>query len=237
MGLPLKRNVRFYVLVFSVLLAVVVWLQTFSTVSDSMLRVTSLTRYYGLLAFVYLYLALLIGPVVYTFHSLPWRGHIYRARRAIGFSAFLFAQLHAEIAFWLQLGGIKGLSSLPTNYLIAITLSSMALTILTLMAATSFDKAVQYLGIKRWKLLHRFIYLAGLLVLIHALLIGTDFADLNASLPRIFSLAVGFLLILEANRFDAYLARVFVWPKKIPIFLSLWIVVVVVYIWNFFVRQ
>ncbi|MBI3255702.1 MAG: ferric reductase-like transmembrane domain-containing protein [Candidatus Andersenbacteria bacterium] len=181
--------------------------QTWYSIDDSALRVASLTQYYALLAFAYLYLALLIGPAVYSFHWLPWRGHIYRARRAVGFSAFIFAQLHAEIAFWGQLGGIKGLPSLPANYVIAITLSSIALLILTLMAATSFDKMVQRLGMKRWKLLHRFIYLASFLVLIHALMIGSHFADMDTAVFRVSFVALVLLLWLEANRLAAYLQR------------------------------
>ncbi len=228
MGLPLRRNVRFYVLLTTVFLIVLVFWRTWVSTQDTTLLVIRLTRYFALLALTYLYLALLIGPAVYKFTWLPWRGHIYRARRAVGFSAFLFAQIHAEFAFWGELGGIKGLPLLPIKYLIAITLSSTALGILTLMAATSFDKAVQYLGMKLWKFLHRFIYLASFLVVIHAFLIGTDFADLHGAIPRIFFVAMILLLWLEADRFDAYLMQKMAWSKKIPITLALFVGVVMI---------
>ena len=230
MAIPLRRNIRFYVLLSTVALAAAVFMRTWYSTNDGLLLTTRLTQYFALLALTYLYVALLIGPAVYMFPKLPWRGYIYRSRRAVGFSAFLFAQVHAEIAFWLQLGGIKGLPYLPINYLIAITLSSIALIILTLMALTSFDRAVQYLGIKRWKILHRFVYLAALLALIHAVMLGTHFADLSALIPQIFLVAFGFLMLLETNRFDAYLARTLSWPKKIPIFLVLWIVSMLVFV-------
>jgi methionine sulfoxide reductase heme-binding subunit len=229
MSLPLKKNVRFYVLLFSIALAAVVFFRTWYSTDEVTLRLIRLTQYYALLALTYLYLALLIGPAVYVFKWLPARGHIYRARRAAGFSAWIFAMLHADFAFWGLLGGIKGIPYLPTNYLIAITFSSIALGILTLMAVTSFDKMVQRLSMKRWKLLHRFIYLAGVLVIIHAFMLGTHFAGLNAAIPQTFIVALVFLLILQANRFDAYLMKRFVWQKKIPITLTILLIIVVVY--------
>lgn len=227
---------RLYVLVFTVFLIGLVFWRTWASTQDTALLVVRLTRYFALLALTYLYLALLIGPAVYKFTWLPWRGHIYRARRAVGFSAFLFAQIHAELAFWGELGGIKGLPLLPTKYLIAITLSSTALGILTLMAATSFDRMVQRLGMKRWKLLHRFVYVAGFLVVIHAFLIGTDFADWHGPPTRIFFVALVFLLLLEADRFDAYLMRKFAWPKKIPITLALLAGLIAIYYGWLFLR-
>lgn len=236
MGLPLRKNIRFYVLLGSVVLGLAALAQTWNTIDDGTLRIIRLTQYYGLLAMTYLYLALLIGPLVYAFPALPWRGYIYRSRRAVGVSAYFFGLTHGVITFWGQLGGFAGLPFLPTNYLIGISLSFTALVILSLMAATSFDKMVQYLGMKRWKLLHRFVYLAAMLVLIHALMIGTHFADIISPTPQLFSIAVFFLLTLEANRFDAYLTRVFVWPKKIPITLAFLVVLTAIYYGWLFLR-
>jgi len=213
MSLPWHRNVRVYVLISSIVLAAVVFLWTWYATDDSSLRIIYLTQYYGLLAFAYLYLALLIGPAVYSFHWLPARGHIYRARRAVGFSAWILAMLHANVAFWGELGGLSGWLALPPVYLIATTLSFTALVILTLMAATSFDKMVQRLGMKRWKLLHRFIYLASFLVLIHAIMIGPHFADMGSPVFRISFAGLVLLVWLEARRFAVFMRSVWHRPN------------------------
>lgn len=93
------------------------------------------------------------------------------ARRAIGVSCFFFASLHASLAFFGLLGGFPGLRFLGTNYIVSASLGFAALCILSLMTATSFDSAVSYLG-KRWKMIHRLVYAAGILIIIHFLAVG-----------------------------------------------------------------
>lgn len=207
----LLRNVRFWVLVFSVFLSVGYWWGVRQDNPDITAQILRLTQFYGLTAMAYLYTALLIGPAVYSFSWLPWRGGIYRARRAIGVSVVYFGWLHSSLAFFKQLGGFAGLPLLSARYLTAIILSFTALMILTLMASTSFDAMVARLTFRRWKLLHRFIYLAGFLILAHSLLVGTHFRDLTQPLPRVAYSLLLFLLILQARRFDSYLASF--WPR------------------------
>jgi len=178
-------------------------------IPEGSLRIIKLTQLYALTTLSLLYIALLIGPVVYIFHWLPFRGDIYRVRRAIGVSTFFFALLHASFAFFGELGGFAGLFYLSGKYLLAISFSFTALCILTAMASTSFDFMVIKLG-KKWKLLHRFIYLVAVLVLIHALMLGTHFQDISGWIPQVFLGAFAVLLVLEANRFDAYLSRKFI---------------------------
>lgn len=200
----LLRYIRVVVLILSFLLSLLIYVWVIYSFPAGTIQVTKLTKIYALVALGYLYAALLASPLTQFFPSLPGRGHYLRARRAIGQSAFYFAVLHSSLAFWGQLGGFQGLSFLTAKYLLAISLSFIALTILTFMAATSFNRMVSRLGFHTWKLLHRFVYLAGILILIHALLIGTHFRDLSRAIPRLIFLAVAFLLLLEALRFDRY---------------------------------
>lgn len=205
----LFSNIRFYVLVFSVFLSIGVYFWITNTILESGLQIIRLTQTYALTAVSFLYLALIIGPVVYTFRFLPFRGQITKARRAIGVSVFYFSILHVYFSFFKLLGGFSGLPFLPSNYLLAIALSFTALIILFLMAITSFDAMVEKLTFPRWKLLHRFVYLASIFILIHALMLGTHFQDLSSTIPQIFSVALFFLLFLEANRFDNFLQTKF----------------------------
>lgn len=208
--MALLKNIRFYVLVASLLLSCTIYGWVANNIPAGSLPIIRLTQLYAFTALAFLYLTLLIGPAIYTFRFLPWRGPLFRARRALGVSAFCFACLHAYFAFFKQLGGFAGLGFLDSKYLWAISLSFTALVILGLMAATSFDRIVKLLTFRRWKLLHRFVYLAGFFILIHALLLGTHFSDLASLIPQIIFIALAFLLFLEARRLDAYL------EKKMP---------------------
>lgn len=206
----LFRNIRFYVLVFSGLFSGAVYIWAILTFPDRPnIQIIRMTQVYALTSVTYLYLALLAGPLTYTFNFLPFRQHYLKARRAIGVSAFFFGLLHGSIAFFGQLGGFEGLAYLSSNYLIAISLSFTALVILSAMAITSFDFVIARMKFKRWKMLHRFVYLAGIFTLIHALMLGTHFRDLSATIPQIMFIAVFFLLILEGLRFDYFVQNKF----------------------------
>ncbi len=201
----LFTNIRFYILVFSFLLSIGLYLWTKYIYLDSSVQIARLIQIYALSAVSYLYTAILATPLTRNFPSFPFRGYYIKARRAIGVSAFYFATLHALLAFFIQLGGFDGLPYLGGKYLLAISLSFTALVILFLMASTSFDVMIEKLTFKRWKILHRFVYLAGILILTHALLLGSHFVDLSGTIPQIFTVALSILLILEAKRFDQYL--------------------------------
>jgi DMSO/TMAO reductase YedYZ heme-binding membrane subunit len=206
----LVHNIRFYVLLLSGLFSGGVYIWALLTFPDRPnIQIIRLTQFYSLTSVTYLYLALLAGPLTYTFRFLPFRQHYLKARRALGVSAFYFGLLHGSIAFFGQLGGFAGLAYLSSNYLIAISLSFTALVILSAMAITSFDFVIAKMKFKRWKMLHRFVYLGSVFILIHALMLGTHFRDLSATIPQIMFIAVFFLLILEGLRFDYFIQNKF----------------------------
>ncbi len=213
----LTQNIRFYVLSFSILLSLVFFFYVKATIEEAPLQIIKLTQYYALTSVTYLYIALMATPLTRTFSSFPYKGQYIKARRAIGVSAFYFGFLHGSLAFFGQLGGFAGLSFLDSKYLLAITLSFTALIILATMASTSFDFIIAKLGHARWKFIHRFVYLAALLITIHGLMLGSHFQDLSQFIPRIFTIALAILLILEAKRFDNYLQGKFVNLPKLTL--------------------
>lgn len=198
-------NIRFYVLIFSLIFSISVYVWVTATIPQGSLQIIRLTQAYSLTAITFLYFVLLAGPFCYTFRKFPFRAQYLKARRAIGVSTFYFAFLHANFAFFGELEGFGGLGFLSNKYLLAISLSFTALIILSLMTATSFDFMIAKLTFPKWKLLHRFVYLAGILILIHALLIGSHFKDLSGVIPNILFIALAFLLLLEAPRFLNFL--------------------------------
>src|SRR5438105_3682800 len=108
----LLHNIRFYILCGSLLLSIFIlrWVQTY--IPQGQLQTIRLEQIYAFAAIIFLYLALLIGPLCYTFFHIPYRDYILKARRAIGVSSFYFALLHSWIALFQQLQGFAGLNFL-----------------------------------------------------------------------------------------------------------------------------
>lgn len=201
----LLTNIRFYILLFSFLLSFGLYL--FFSVTDSLpISVNkALVKNYALITLVFLYLALLASPLLSLFPNLFFRNLYLKSRRALGVSAFYFALLHALFAFFGQLGGFKGLFFLPNNYLTAISFSFLALIILFILAITSFDFVISKISFPKWKKLHRLIYLAGILILIHALMLGSHFSDSRSLVVITLNIGLIFLLFLESIRLDKFL--------------------------------
>jgi DMSO/TMAO reductase YedYZ heme-binding membrane subunit len=198
------HHIRKLVFAFSALVAVAAYFIVTTQIPASTFQITRLVETYALLAITYLYFALLASPLFSAFPHLPFKSVYLRARKAIGVSAFFFALIHSSLAFFLLLGGFSGLAYLTNRYLIAILLSFSALAILSIMATTSLPYFVVKLG-RNWKKLHRLVYLAAVLILIHALLLGSHFSDLSTTIPQITFVALIFLLILEAFRLDKFI--------------------------------
>lgn len=116
----------------------------------------------GLWAFRLLLLSLAVTPAMQIFR---WP-RLILVRRMIGVAAFAYVFAHligyaAMENFHLAKVG----SEIITRVYLIIGLS--ALLILAALAATSTDAMVRRMGAKRWALLHRAVYVAGVLGTIH----------------------------------------------------------------------
>ena len=180
------------------------------TGKDDLLVLVGLGDAYGLLAAAFLYLTLLISPLALAFPKLPSKQTWFLARRGLGLSSLVFALPHALVSFFGPLGGIAGIPFLDPYSGWALVLGLVALVILTVLGSTAWDGAVRRLGQARWKLLHRTVYLAGVLVLVHLLLIGTHYGDPHSPWTFWSLVAVGFLVFLEALRIDQW------WAQRFP---------------------
>lgn len=180
------------------LLSIVVasWLRL--TVPSDQLFAIRTQQVFGLASIVLLYVAVLLTPLSKLAKNIPGMPALLFARRAIGVSAFYFAALHTIIVLVGQVGGWSGILLLPSRFKFAFILGGIALLILMLMAATSFDKAIKAMTFPRWKFLHRFVYLAGITVIIHVWLIGTHAQYAWAKWGGLLLLAL--LFLLEAIR-------------------------------------
>ena len=207
--MPFMRysSLRFIISYISLLLAGLCYVLVISFVPSNQLRIIRLDQIFAFLSLIYLYLALLISPLFTVFPQLPFHKQAVKSRRSIGIFSFIYALFHASFAFFGQLHGFAGLSFLTSDYLISLIIGFIALEIMLVLALTSFDKAIDYLSFSRWKIIHRFVYLAGLLVLIHTVLLGTHYLNLAGFIPALTFLLVALLLIGEALRFDRYLSK------------------------------
>ena len=90
-----------------------------------------------------------------------------RFRRMLGLFTFFYACWHFLAFAWLDMGFdpqaiVRDIGKRPF-----ILVGSLALLVLTLLAATSFNRAIKALGAKRWQALHRSVYAVAGLAILH----------------------------------------------------------------------
>lgn len=125
--------------------------------------VETLTHQTGLWALRLLLLTLAMTPL----RSLTGWSWPVQVRRLIGLYTFFYACLHFTV-WWLfdhQLDfTAMGRDILKRPY---ITLGAAALLCLLPLAITSTNSMIRRIGGKRWKQLHRLVYVIGVLVVLH----------------------------------------------------------------------
>lgn len=115
-----------------------------------------------------------------------------KVRRALGLYAFLYAAIHFGIFIGLDYGFDLRLVALELAEKRYILVGAAALLILLPLAITSTKGWQRRLG-KGWKKLHRWVYLAGVLVIFHY--IWVQKADIGQ--PLVWGAMVGILLLLR----------------------------------------
>lgn len=193
----LLHNSRFYILAFSLLLSIALFAWFRIAITSDQLFLIRAQQVYGFVCLAFWYAAMIISPIGYIVGKQRMK-HIEFARRAIGVSAFYFALLHTLIALFWQLGGIAQLQYLPELFKWSLFGGGVALVVLGLMAATSFDKVIAFMTFRKWKWLHRLVYMAGVLVILHIWMIGTHLAYGGVQIAGFWALAL--LIGLEVYR-------------------------------------
>jgi sulfoxide reductase heme-binding subunit YedZ len=154
-----------------------------------------ITQHLGRDAILLLTAALAITPLV----TLTGLRVLQKFSRPLGLYAFIYAALHLlmyvgvdyAFAFDLLWQDVQG-----KNYII---LGFSAFLILSALAITSFRWWMKRLG-KNWKKLHRLVYLAGLLVVVHyGLAVKGDLFRLQGDVvkPALYGLVILILLVLR----------------------------------------
>jgi len=158
---------------------------------------STLMRQYSLTALFLLYPVLTPGLFLAYIPRFKLNSLLVHLRRSLGVSVFFFALLHATIAFFNNLSGsLASVLFLSTRNQWALVFSTIAFCIFSAMAITSFDWMVKRLG-KRWKMLHRLIYAAAILVVFHAFFIGSHFTVPTNPIPTIVNIVALLFIFLE----------------------------------------
>jgi len=171
------------------------------------LQIIRIEQIYGFIALGLIYFALLASPLTAVFPGFRYREQYIFARRGIGVAGFYFAVLHTALAFFGQLGGFTGVKYYTTTYSVSISLGTLALVVLLIMALTSFDGIIRAMSYRRWKLMHRSVYIAGLAIIVHFALIGSQYMNGVDAFFIITYLLIALLLVLEVLRFRIYLKK------------------------------
>lgn len=117
---------------------------------------------------------------------------VIKYRRMIGLFSFFYASLHVLLFVWLE--HLFNLSEIVADVFKRpfITIGFICFCVLTVLAATSTDKMKRRLK-KKWKTLHKAIYIASLLCILHYfMMIKADYKQ-----PLIFLFVILALLLLR----------------------------------------
>ena len=152
----------------------------------------------GKTALALLALSLACTPLntLFNFHAA------IKVRKPLGLYAFMYASIHFLIFIWVDLGlnwaFIKEAFLEKPYALVGFS----AFLILLPMAITSTRGWQKRLG-KNWKRLHRLVYLAGGLVVVHYIwVVKSDYRE-----PLLWGLGIGLLLLLRIRPVKAWARR------------------------------
>lgn len=143
-----------------------------------------MTRTTGMLTLIFLMITLAVTPAR-KITGLNW---LVKFRRMLGLFAFFYGFLHLLTYIWLD--RYFNLKSIPGDVATRpfIALGMLAFFLMVPLAITSTNSMVKRLGGKRWNMLHKLIYVAGIAGALHFwLLVKSDIR-----LPLTF----GFILLL-----------------------------------------
>ena len=136
----------------------------------------------------FLCLTLAVTPL----RTMSGLASLARLRRMLGLFTFFYGSWHFLAFAWLDMGFeleaiLKDIAKRPF-----ILVGTLALLLMTPLAATSFNRAIRALGAARWQALHRAVYAIVLLGLLHFFWMRAgknDFAEV-----AVYAVVIAFLL-------------------------------------------
>ncbi len=90
-----------------------------------------------------------------------------KLRRMLGLFTYFYVVLHLLCYSWLDMGFEWGDIAADIAKRPFILVGFSAFVLLTPLALTSFNRAIRWLGAKRWQWLHRLVYVVAVLAVLH----------------------------------------------------------------------
>ncbi len=152
----------------------------------------------GKAAIIMLSLSLACTPANIIF---GWKQSVI-VRRALGLYAFMYVCLHLTIFVWLDYGFMMRLVVEEIILRRYAVVGFLAFLLLIPLALTSTKGWQKRLG-KRWKSLHKLVYLVGVLAVVHYIwLVKNAYTQ-----PLIFAAIIGFLLLVRLDPIKQFFLR------------------------------
>jgi sulfoxide reductase heme-binding subunit YedZ len=149
--------------------------------------VREITTRTGRTALVLLVLSLACTPL----NTLFGFQQVLRVRRALGLYAFLYASLHFATFVWLDYGldlDLLWQAIFDQRYVVAGFAAGVLMLVLAITSTRGWQKRMG----KNWKRLHRLVYLAGILAVIHFAWLAKDILN-----PLRYAAVLAVLLVLR----------------------------------------
>jgi len=146
----------------------------------------------------FLVLVLLVTPL----RTIAGWPAMARLRRMLGLFVFFYATMHLLAYAWFDQGFVWGAVVADIAKRPFILVGMLAWSMLLLLALTSFNKAIRWLGARRWQWLHRLVYAVAGLAVLHFFWMRSgknDFAEV-AIYAALFAALLGWRLIRSLRR-------------------------------------
>ena len=140
----------------------------------------------------FLILVLFLGFLL----SIPNFRVLFVIRRMLGLFSFFYISLH--LSMYIILDQFFNFVEIWEDILKRryITLGFLSFALLLPLALTSSDQSIKRLGYKTWKVLHRLIYPASILAVIHYFMM----IKANYTEPLIYAIILGFLILSRLTK-------------------------------------
>ncbi|MGE3758848.1 MAG: sulfite oxidase heme-binding subunit YedZ [Pseudobdellovibrionaceae bacterium] len=162
------KNIESHIFRVSLFLPFIYWAYLLFSGSLGADPAKTLNHKLGEFAFYCLILNLLIGVLIsFSFRFPKWMRFLVRNRRFLGIVTFFYLIFHFVLYLIMESFGPQAFEQLVTKrYLVMGLAAWLILLVLTL---TSNDFSMRRLGGKKWKNIHRLVYLATAFITIHVL--------------------------------------------------------------------
>ena len=151
------------------------------------------TRTTGMLTLVFLIITLAVSPLRRIL-GLNW---LVKFRRMLGVFAFFYGLLH--LTTYVAFDRFFRLKSIPGDVVQRpfIAIGMLAFFLMLPLAITSTDKMIKRLGGKSWAKLHRVVYLAAILGVVHFFLLVKSDRRLPLTFAFLLALLLGFRIFAK----------------------------------------